>query len=93
MQGFGALINARWMSIGLGVVAFGIVYVIALVLYRLIFSPIARFLAPDWQPPRASYEFYYDVLKPGKYYQRINELHDIYGEYSINWERIDGHRS
>jgi hypothetical protein len=84
MQGFGALITARWMSIGLGVLVFCIVYVMALVLYRLIFSPIARFPGPRMAAATASYEFYYDVLKPGKYYQKINELHDIYGEYCVN---------
>ncbi|KAH8887959.1 putative cytochrome P450 [Thozetella sp. PMI_491] len=67
------------MSIGLGVLAFSIVYGITLVLYRLIFSPIARFPGPRLAAATAWYEFYYDILKSGKYYKKINELHDIYG--------------
>jgi hypothetical protein len=82
MQSLGVFLTARWMSLSLGVLAFGIVYIITLFLYRLIFSPIARFPGPKVAAATAAYEFYYDVLKPGKYYLKINELHDIYGEYS-----------
>ncbi|KAH8896133.1 putative cytochrome P450 [Thozetella sp. PMI_491] len=56
-----------------------LLYVAFLVIYRFALSPIAGFPGPKIAAATAWYEFYYDVIKPGQYYRKINELHDRYG--------------
>jgi hypothetical protein len=55
-------------------------YQIALVIYRLIFHPLAKFPGPRLAGATYWYEYYYDVHKDGQYIWRIQEMHDHYGE-------------
>ena len=48
-------------------------------LYRLYFSPVAKFPGPKLAGLTFLYEFYYDVIKRGKYTFKIRELHKQYG--------------
>ena len=47
--------------------------------YRLYFSPLAKFPGPRIAAATLWYEFYYDVVKGGRYTWKIGELHDHYG--------------
>jgi hypothetical protein len=55
------------------------VYTIYGVFYRLYLSPIAKFPGPKLAGLTFWYEFYYDVIKRGKYTFKIGELHKQYG--------------
>lgn len=72
--------HADWTSFlstfGLCVVA----YIIFLVIYRLYFHPLAAIPGPFWAKVSSWYEFYYDFVHVGKYYEKIREMHDRYGE-------------
>jgi hypothetical protein len=50
-----------------------------LLVYRLWLSPIAAFPGPLLARSTYWYEFYYDWIKCGQYYLRIEEMHREYG--------------
>lgn len=52
---------------------------LALILHRLLLSPIAGFPGPKLAAASGWYEFYYDVLKPGIYIYEIEKMHEKYG--------------
>ena len=54
-------------------------YIVYGALYRLFFSPIASFPGPRLAALTLWYEFYYDVVKQGRYSWKIAELHKKYG--------------
>ncbi|KAI9710975.1 MAG: hypothetical protein M1820_002412 [Bogoriella megaspora] len=49
------------------------------VISRLVLSPIAKFPGPKLAAVTFWYEFYYDVIKGGRYTWKIRELHEKYG--------------
>lgn len=55
------------------------VYLVGLGIYRLYFSPIARFPGPKLAALTLWYEFYHDVVRGGQYVFKIDELHEQYG--------------
>ncbi|KAL8635253.1 MAG: hypothetical protein Q9226_009372, partial [Calogaya cf. arnoldii] len=55
-----------------------IVYNIPLVIYRLYFSLLAKFPGPKLAAATLWYEYYYDVVKRGRYTWKIAELHAQY---------------
>ncbi|KAI8946629.1 cytochrome P450 [Xylaria longipes] len=54
-------------------------YGFMLAIYRLYLSPLASFPGPILAKVTHWYEFYYNVVHTGKYYEKIRELHDKYG--------------
>jgi hypothetical protein len=60
-----------------------IIYLLGLALFRLYFSPIARFPGPKLAALTRWYEFYYEVVLRGKFSDHITELHKTYGELNI----------
>lgn len=54
-------------------------YCIFLAVYRLYLSPLAKFPGPTLAALTLWYEFYYDVIKRGRYTWKIAELHVRYG--------------
>ncbi len=48
--------------------------------YRVYLSPLSRFPGPKLAALTLWYEFYYDCIKHGKYYEQIERMHDEYGE-------------
>ena len=56
-----------------------IFYLVALVVYRLYFHPLARFPGPKYAAISRWHEFYYEVVKQGQYTFKIQELHKQYG--------------
>lgn len=66
---------------GITVLGLSAVYVISLVIYRLFFSPIAKFPGSKLAAVSGWYELYYDVIHKGKYLFEIEKMHDKYGVY------------
>ena len=58
-------------------------YLITTALYRLYFSPLAKFPGPKLAALTLWYEFYYDVVKRGKYTWKIAEMHKQYGRHRV----------
>ncbi|KAL2833610.1 cytochrome P450 [Aspergillus pseudoustus] len=56
-----------------------LLYASVLVIYRLWFSPIASFPGPLLAKCTFLYEFYYDWVRCGQFYIKIEELHKEYG--------------
>ncbi|KAM0805978.1 cytochrome P450 [Usnea florida] len=55
------------------------IYYLAIGVYRLYFSPIAKFPGPKLAALTLWVEFYYDVVKRGRYTWKIEEMHKRYG--------------
>jgi hypothetical protein len=60
-----------------------LVYLVALAIYRLYFSPLAKLPGPKLAALSKWYEFYYEVLLKGHFTFQIQELHKKYGEREI----------
>ncbi|KAL4901620.1 hypothetical protein BDW74DRAFT_170074 [Aspergillus multicolor] len=56
-----------------------LVYNISLIIYRLYFSPLAKFPGSKLAAATVWYEFYYDYWKNGKYIFEIERMHKVYG--------------
>lgn len=56
-----------------------LIYVIALVVYRLYLHPLAKFPGPRIAAVTSWYEGYYEIVKNGQYSRKISKLHDEYG--------------
>ena len=54
-------------------------YCLFIIVYRLIFHPLAKFPGPRLAAITFKYEYYYDGIKKGQYTRRIGELHEKYG--------------
>lgn len=61
------------------VLASFIVYIVTLAIYRLHFSPIAKFPGPKLAALSKWYEFYYEIVQKGKFSDHITDLHKVYG--------------
>ncbi|KAI2618578.1 putative cytochrome P450 [Hypomontagnella submonticulosa] len=61
-----------------GAAAFSL-YLVALVLYRLFWHPLAAFPGPRLAAITVLYEFYHDGIKGGKFIFKIKDMHDKYG--------------
>lgn len=78
-----ALLSTRELLAAL--ICLFVAYAAALVLHRLYFSPLARFPGPKLAAVTLWYEYYYDVVKRGRYTWRIAELHKQYGGKDIQY--------
>lgn len=63
------------------------IYLAGLAVYRLYFSPIARFPGPRLAALSKWYEFYYEVVLKGQFTFHIQELHKKYGMCALFLER------
>ncbi|KAF4631127.1 hypothetical protein G7Y89_g7013 [Cudoniella acicularis] len=68
-----------YLGAAAAVVGISMLYVLGLVIHRLVFSPIARFPGPKIAAVTSWYEFYYDVVKNGRYLFEIERMHEKYG--------------
>lgn len=57
-----------------------ILWLLYLVIQRSFLSPLAVFPGPKLAGLSFWYEFFYDVMYPGRYVFKIKELHKRYGE-------------
>ncbi|KAL3431443.1 cytochrome P450 [Aspergillus tetrazonus] len=56
-----------------------LIYNITLIIYRLYFSPLAKFPGSRIAAATGWYEFYFDYWKNGKYIFEIERMHRVYG--------------
>ncbi len=63
-----------------GLTLFTTLSTITLLIYRLVFSPLASVPGPKIAAATGWYEFYYDCILAGKYIFEIERMHNIYGE-------------
>ncbi|KAB8230910.1 cytochrome P450 [Aspergillus alliaceus] len=66
--------DAIWLAL-----ATGVLYLVTVAIYELFFSPLAHIPGPKLAACTRLYEFYYDVVRHGRYTFKIAELHDKYG--------------
>ncbi|KAF1963154.1 cytochrome P450 [Byssothecium circinans] len=59
--------------------SFFVAYSTVLIIYRLFFSPLAKFPGPKIAAATGYYEFYHDYFGKGQYVKVIKSLHDKYG--------------
>ncbi|KMU80331.1 trichodiene oxygenase [Coccidioides immitis RMSCC 3703] len=59
--------------------AIWILYLVSLAVYRLYFSPLAKFPGPKLAALTRWYEAYYEIVKIGQYSFKVDELHDKFG--------------
>ena len=60
-------------------------YLLSLGIYRLYFSPLAKFPGPRLAALTNWYEFYYELIQAGQFTSKIQELHKQYGAQSL-WD-------
>ncbi|KAJ5091017.1 hypothetical protein N7532_009701 [Penicillium argentinense] len=54
-------------------------YITAVIFYRLVLSPLAKFPGPRLAAATRLYEIYYQMIKGGTFTWHISDLHDKYG--------------
>lgn len=52
-----------------------------LIIYRVYLHPLARFPGPKLAAASLRYEFYFDVIKRGRFAWEIKQVHEVYGEF------------
>ncbi len=57
---------------------FGAYYLLVLI-YRLCFHPLSRYPGPTLAAMSSWYEFYFDVVKRGRFLWEIEKMHEEYG--------------
>jgi hypothetical protein len=57
--------------------------VLVVSVYRLFFSPLAKFPGPKLAAATGLYETYFNLVKNGKYVFEIERLHKVYGAFVI----------
>lgn len=62
-----------------------IVYYVGLVIYRLVFHPLAGFPGPKLAAATDLYEYYFDVAKKGMFIWEIERMHDEFGMPPFFW--------
>ena len=67
-------------SAGLVLLCMSLIYLVGLGFYRLYLDPLAKFPGPKVAALTLWYEFYYDVIKRGKYTSEIEKMHEAYGQ-------------
>ncbi|KAJ5151304.1 uncharacterized protein N7482_010556 [Penicillium canariense] len=58
---------------------FSLLYICAVLFYRLVLSPLAKFPGPRLAAASRLYEIYFQIIKGGTFTWHINDLHDKYG--------------
>ena len=65
--------------LAIGSAAIFLIYAAITVIHRLYFSPLADFPGPKIAAATGWYEFYFDIVKRGKYIYEIEKMHNKYG--------------
>ena len=73
--------------------AFFVLYATGLYTYRIYFHPLSSIPGPKLAAATLWYEFYYDVIKKGRYTWKIWEMHDKYGKYPVRVSTSSPHTS
>ena len=65
--------------LAIGSAAIFLSYALITIVHRLYFSPLANFPGPKIAAVTGWYEFYFDIVKRGKYIYKIEKMHHRYG--------------
>ncbi|KAF7511511.1 hypothetical protein GJ744_004099 [Endocarpon pusillum] len=68
-------LSNAWVSIA----CLWVAYLVYGIIWRLYLSPIAQFPGSKWAALTLWYEFYFEIIKRGKYFQEIERMHSVYG--------------
>ena len=71
---------------------FTTLYMIYGAIWRLFWSPLAKFPGPPLAALTLWYEFYYDVVKKGRYMWEIEKMHEKYGSFHLlrlYWQNVE----
>lgn len=74
------LTSTQLFSFGIGSL---LLYLVTGAIYRLYFSPLAKFPGPKLAALTLWYEFYFDVVLRGQFTFKVQELHKKYGTASF----------
>lgn len=72
-----ALLDFQTLALFAAAVAIGYAFVLGV--QRIYFHPLSKFPGPKLAAATLWYEFYYDVVRDGRWVWRIKEMHDVYG--------------
>ena len=72
---------ASWTDVAITLVILQLGWIGVTIINRLFLSPLAHIPGPKLAALTSWYEFYYDVVKPGKFVWKIKDLHAEYGGY------------
>ena len=66
---------------GLVTLGFGglLVYLVVRTIYRIWFHPLSKFPGPKLAAATSGYEFYFNIIKRGKFIWELDRLHQVYG--------------
>lgn len=78
------VLSALFQYTGLGLLTWALYGAI----WRLYFSPIAKFPGPKLAALTFWYEFYFDSFEYGSYIYEIERMHRIYGEFASMRGRV-----
>ena len=70
------------VQLGLLALAFLGLYLVSVAVYRLYFSPLAKFPGPKLAALTYGVELYHDVLRRGRYMFEIAKMHEKYGIFT-----------
>ncbi|KJZ77761.1 hypothetical protein HIM_02938 [Hirsutella minnesotensis 3608] len=72
-------LGPHWAQMLWSLMLFWIAYTILLVIYRITLHPLANFPGPKLAGASYCYEFWYNVVRGGRYTREIKRLHAHYG--------------
>jgi len=58
-------------------------YLVGIALYRLYFSPLAKFPGPKLAALSKWYEAYFEIVRNGQFTFQIDKLHEQYGKVTM----------
>ena len=76
----GRAMTVMALKAGLALGLIGVVWGLCLALYRLFWSPLAKFPGRRLAVSSMWYEFYHQVVKGGRYPWEIQKMHEEYGK-------------
>ena len=62
-----------------GLAVAGVAYLAWGVIYNLFLHPLAKFPGPKLAAATKAYEFYFDIVKEGQFFNEIQRMHKVYG--------------
>jgi hypothetical protein len=81
-------VEMNLLIIRAGLAAVVITYYCFKVIYSLYFHPLAKFPGSWWATASYLPEFYYDVVKGGRYFAAIVEMYEQYGMCDIHFMKV-----
>lgn len=91
MEGKNVIDASKFTFIAQRVVFSTVLYLSLRTIYRLFFHPLRKFPGPKIAAISYGYQFYYDVVKGGRYIWEIDRMHSQYGRNSL--QRTDSRLS